>query len=100
VAFVVINTVRGSKDEIPAVVMDVQRLGLDVLRSQPGFRQARLLVAEDQTEASLFIEWESRDDFVAYRQTEAGRQLVAEAARLHPHIAFYEVIAGFDRSGS
>jgi heme-degrading monooxygenase HmoA len=92
-AFVVMNSVRASKEDLPAIVLDVQRLGLDGLRSQPGFRSARLLVAEDETEAVLVVEWDSRDDFVAYRQTEVGRASVAEALRLHPHIAFYDVIS-------
>ncbi len=95
-AFTVVNTVRGTKEDIPVVIMDVQRLGIESVRTQPGFRQARLMVAEDDTEAVLVMEWESRDHFVAYRQTEMGRRLVDTALRLHPHISFYEVIASFD----
>ncbi len=95
-AFTVVNTVKGTKEEIPIVLMDVQRLGIDALRAQPGFRFARLLVAEDGTEAMLIIEWESRDHFVAYRQGEIGRKLVETAMRLHPHISFYEVVASYD----
>ena len=41
----------------------------------------------------LLIEWESRDHFVAYRQSEFGRRVVESAMRLHPQISFYEVIA-------
>ena len=91
-AFVVMNSVRASKEDLPAIVADVQRLGLDLLRAQPGFRSAQLLVAEDQTEAALIVEWVSRDHFVEYRQTEIGRGLVEGAARLHPQIAFFNVI--------
>jgi heme-degrading monooxygenase HmoA len=91
-AFVVMNSVRASTDAIPAIVAEVQRLGLDLLRTQPGFRSARLLMSEDQTEAALIVEWVSRDHFVEYRQTEIGRGLVEAAVRLHPQIAFYEVI--------
>ena len=90
-AFVVMNSVRASKEDLPAIVLDVQRLGLDGLRSQPGFRSARLMVAEDDTEAVLVVEWESRNDFAAYRETEIGRAAVAGALRFHPHIAFYNV---------
>jgi heme-degrading monooxygenase HmoA len=86
------NSVRASTDAIPAIVAEVQRLGLDLLRTQPGFRSARLLMSEDQTEAALIVEWLSRDHFVEYRQTEIGRGLVEAAVRLHPQIAFYEVI--------
>lgn len=95
-AFVVMNSVRASKEELPAIVLDVQRLGLDGLRSQPGFRSARLMVAEDETEAVLIVEWQSRDDFVAYRQTDIGRASVAAALRFHPHAAFYDVINTLD----
>jgi hypothetical protein len=49
-------------------------------------------MSEDQTEAALIVEWVSRDHFVEYRQTEIGRGLVEAAVRLHPQIAFYEVI--------
>jgi heme-degrading monooxygenase HmoA len=91
-AFVVMNSVRASTDAIPAIVAEVQRLGLDLLRTQPGFRSARLLMSEDQTEAALIVEWVSRDHFVEYRQTELGRGLVEAVVRLHPQIAFYEVI--------
>lgn len=95
-AFIVINVVKASKEELPEILMNVQRLGLDALRAHPGFHFARLLVSEDQTEAKLIIEWDNRESFVAYRQSDTGRQLVMKAAELHPHIEFYEVIAGYD----
>ena len=94
-AFIVINVVKASKEELPEILMNVQRLGLDALRAQPGFHFARLMVSEDQTEAKLIIEWENRDAFVAYRQSAFGQDMVRSAAELHPHIEFYEVIAGF-----
>jgi heme-degrading monooxygenase HmoA len=94
--FVVINSVRAEKDELPAIALDVQRTGLDSLREQPGFRTSRLLIAEDKSELLLISEWESRDAFVAFRQTEIGRQGVQQALQYHPHIAFYEVIASYD----
>lgn len=95
-AFSVTNSVRAAKDELPAIVTDVQRLGLDDLRAQPGFRSARLLVAEDQTEALMITEWDSREHFMAYRQSETGRRAVEGALQFHPHIAFYEVIGAID----
>ena len=95
-AFIVINKVQADKQDLPAIVADVQRLGLDALRAQPGFRFARLMVSEDQTEAKLIIEWDSREAFVAYRQGETGRRMVQGAAVLHPHIEFYEVVAAYD----
>jgi heme-degrading monooxygenase HmoA len=95
-AFIVMNSVRASKEDLPAIVADVQRLGLDLLRTQPGFRSARLMVAEDETEAALIIEWASREHFLEYRQTEIGRGLVEGAVRLHPQIAFYNVIEALE----
>jgi heme-degrading monooxygenase HmoA len=98
-AFVVMNSVRASKEDLPAIVSDVQRLGLEGLSSQRGFRSARLMVAEDETEAAFIVEWDSREDFVAYRQTDIGRAAVKEALRLHPHIAFYVVVTALDSPG-
>jgi heme-degrading monooxygenase HmoA len=95
-AFIVINVVKASKEELPGILMDVQQLGLDAMRTQPGFHFARLLMSEDGTEAKLIIEWESRDAFVAYRQGATGRHMVEGAAHLHPHIEFYEVVAAYD----
>ena len=93
-AFVVINVVKSTKEELPGVLADVQWVGLDAIRAQPGFHFARLLVSEDQTEAKLIIEWENREAFVTFRQSEAGRRMVQGAAELHPRIEFYEVVAG------
>jgi len=95
-SFIVINKVEASKEELPEILLDVQRLGLDALRDQPGFRLARLMVSEDQTEAKLIIEWETREAFVAYRQGEIGKRMVQGAAELHPHIEFYEAVASYD----
>jgi len=95
-AFVVINSVRTSAAELPGILAEAQGLGLEILRAQAGFRSARLVAAEDQSEAALIIEWESRDHFVTYRQTPAGRKLIERAAELHPHIAFYEVVMAID----
>jgi heme-degrading monooxygenase HmoA len=95
-AFIVINVVKATKEELPGILMNVQRLGLDALRAQPGFNFARLLVSEDQTEAKLIIEWENREAFVAYRQSDTGRKMVDGAVDLHPQIEFYEVIAAYD----
>lgn len=94
--FIVINVVKASKEELPGILMNVQRLGLDALRAQPGFHFARLMVSEDATEAKLIIEWENREAFVAYRQSATGQHMVKGAAELHPHIEFYEVVAGFE----
>jgi heme-degrading monooxygenase HmoA len=96
-AFVVINSVRTSAEDLSRILADVQALGFDTLRAQPGFKSARLLKAEDQTEARLIVEWESRDHFVAYRQSPAGRNAVEHMTALHPQIGFYEVVVGLDK---
>jgi heme-degrading monooxygenase HmoA len=96
-AFVVIDAVRAQPDTVPGIIADVHRLGLDVLRFQSGFRSARLLVAEDESEVKLIVEWASRDDFNAFRESEAGRQVIEGAGPLHPHINFYVVVGALDR---
>jgi len=96
-AFVVINTVKAAKEDLAGIIADVLALGLDVVREQPGFRSARLITAEDETEALLIVEWESRDDFIAYRHSPLGHKRVEMAAELHPHIAFYDVVMAVDR---
>jgi heme-degrading monooxygenase HmoA len=77
-AFVVINSVSTSAEDLPRVLAEVHALGLDVLRSLRGFRSARLITSEDQTEAALIMEWDSRDHFVAYRQSPVGQKLRRE----------------------
>lgn len=99
-AFVVINSVRTSAADLPRILAEVHALGIEMLRSQQGFKSARLITAEDQTEAALIIEWDSRDHFVAYRQTPEGRALIERAAGLHPHIAFYDVVVSLEAQGS
>jgi heme-degrading monooxygenase HmoA len=91
--FSVLYSVRGDKEQIPQVVLEVQRLDVEGLQGQPGFREARLLVAEDQTEALLVTEWDNREAFLTYRQTETGQRMVAAAMHLHPHLSFYDHVA-------
>jgi heme-degrading monooxygenase HmoA len=97
--FVVINSVKAAKEDLPRVIAEVIALDLDVVREQPGFRAARLITAEDETETALILEWDSRDHFIAYRQSPAGQKRVEIAAGLHPHIAFYDVVMAIDRQG-
>ena len=95
-AFVVITSVRASQADLPGIIADVHLLNLDRLRAQPGFRSARFIAAEDESEAALIVEWDSREQFVAYRQTEEGRRNIESAVAWHPRIAFYEVITSVD----
>jgi len=94
--FSVLYSVRGAKDEIPQVILEVQRMGVEALQSQPGFRHARLMVAEDQTEALFVTDWDSREDFLTYRHTEQGRRIVEAAMHLHPHLSFYDHVAFYE----
>ena len=95
-AFSVINSVRGDKDQVRALVADLRRLSFDSMFDQPGFRSARLYTAEDESEAMVIVEWGSREDFLTYRTTELGQSLVAWALEFHPQIAFYEVTAAIE----
>jgi heme-degrading monooxygenase HmoA len=96
VPFSVFYSVRGEKDQIPKVILEVQRMDVAAIQAQPGFREARLMVAEDQTEAVLVTEWDSREAFLSYRHSEAGQRNVEAAMHLHPQLSFYEHIAFYE----
>ena len=98
-AFVVINSVRASAEDLPRILGEVPAVAIDMLRAHQGFKSARLIAAEDQTEAVWIVEWESRDHFVAYRQSPAGRDAVERVAALHPQISFFDVVVGLDSKG-
>ena len=36
-AFVVINSVKAAKEDLPRIIAEVIALGLDIVREQPGF---------------------------------------------------------------
>jgi heme-degrading monooxygenase HmoA len=95
-AFSVMNVVRTSREELPGLLAEVKQLGLDALRAQAGFRAARMYQAEDGTEAVTITEWDSREHFLAYRDSDEGRRMVSEAIRWKPRISFYEVVAAVD----
>ena len=94
--FSVFYSVRGDKDQIPQVILEVRRMDVAALQAQPGFREARLMVAEDQTEAVLVTEWDNRESFLAYRHTEAGQRNVDAAMHLHPRLSFYDHVAFYE----
>ncbi len=95
-AFSVMNVIRVTREDMPSLLAEVEHLGLDSLRSQPGFRLARVYQAEAGDEAVWLTEWDSREHFLAYRQSDAGRRMVADAIRWQPRISFYEVVASSD----
>lgn len=92
-AFAVMTVIAANRDEIPEVLADITLLGVDAVASQLGFRQARVYRAEDGSEVMTITEWDSRDHFLAFRQSEAGRLLVREGIRRHPRISFYETVS-------
>ena len=92
-AFAVMNTVTVTRETLPAALADAQRLGLDLYRGHDGFRRVTVFVAEDATQLVTLAEWDSRDHFMAFRQTDAGRRTVEVALPWHPHIAFFETVA-------
>lgn len=94
-AFAVMNSVPSTPEELPGVLAQVM-LGMEVLQAQPGFRQARLYREEGGHELMLMVEWESREHFMAFRQTEAGRRQVAQGVQWHPKTSFFEVAAAHD----
>jgi heme-degrading monooxygenase HmoA len=98
-AFSVISSVRGDRDQMLPLVAELRALSFDSMSELPGFRTGRLYTAEDGTEAMVIVEWDSREDFLAYRQTELGQRLVAWALQHHPHIAFYDVTAAIESPG-
>lgn len=92
-AFAAMNTVTARPEQIPDLLADIQRLGFGDLKIQPGFRHGRVYCSEDQTEVVVVTEWNNREHFIAYRQTEAGHRLVSEGLRWHPKIAFFEIVS-------
>jgi heme-degrading monooxygenase HmoA len=92
-AFSAMNVVRAAADEVALMAAEVSVSGFDALRGQPGFRMARLYLSEEGDEAVMITEWDSRDAFLAYRQSEAGRRAVERAMQWHPKISFYQISA-------
>lgn len=94
--FAVMNVVRGTAAEVAAIVVQIQAVGSDAMRAHSGFRGSRLYVAEDGDEAVMIVEWDSREHFIGYRQSDAGRQAVETAMQWRPKISFYEVSSMVD----
>jgi heme-degrading monooxygenase HmoA len=95
-AFAVMNVVAATPGKLPDVLTWFGSSGFDGLKAQAGFRGARFYRAEDDTEAVLITEWDSRDDFIAYRQSASGRETVMTALAWHPRISFFEIVATTD----
>ena len=95
-AFAVMNVVAATPEKLPDLLTWFASRGFEGLEAQAGFRAARFYRAEDDTEAVLITEWDSRDDFLAYRQSTSGREAVMAALPWHPRISFFEIVAVAD----
>lgn len=91
--FAVMNTVTVTKEVMPAALADVHRLELELYPSFEGFRRVSVFVSEDGTQLVTVAEWDSRDHFLAFRQSETGRRTVEVALPWHPHSSFFEVVS-------
>jgi len=91
-AFAVMNVVGTNPDEAAVVAAEVERGSFQEIAGHAGFRSARLYRAEDDTQVVTITEWESREHFLAYRQSDAGRRAVAGAVAAHPKTSFYEIV--------
>jgi len=95
--FAVMNVVRGTPDEVGLIAAEVQLLGLEEMYRRDGYRLSRLYVSEDGTEAIMVMEWDSREQFLAYRQSEVGQRVVGKVQSWHPKISFYDVLVSNER---
>ena len=57
----------------------------DKLRAFPGFIRGRVFLSEDGASIITLSEWQDRDAFVQFRQSDFGRATVSLVADLHPH---------------
>jgi heme-degrading monooxygenase HmoA len=92
-AFAVMNVVVTTPDQAAVLAAEVERGSFQEIAGQSGFKSARLYRAEDDTQVVTITEWESREHFLAYRQSDAGRRAVAGAMAAHPKISFFEVVS-------
>ena len=92
-AFAVMNVVTTTPDQAASLIAQIEPTFRGTLPRQPGFRSARLYRAEDQSQITMIVEWESREHFLAFRRTDQARDGVADAVTLHPKISFHEVVA-------
>ena len=96
-AFSSMVVVHGDKDLTMSVVVDVQTmLDFQAMTSLHGFRHARLCLSDDRQEVVLLTEWDSRDDYQAWRQSAEVTRVIEHAMRWHPKITFLDVVAGSD----
>jgi heme-degrading monooxygenase HmoA len=54
------------------------------IRREPGFLGGRVFLSEDGDSVVTLVEWQDREAFVNFRQTEFGRMATQVAGELHP----------------
>jgi len=94
--FAVMNVVTIEPEEAAALTARLESASFGAIRGQAGFRSARLYRSEDDTQVVTITEWSTREDFLAYRQTDDARRAVADALAAHPKISFYEIVAAIE----
>jgi heme-degrading monooxygenase HmoA len=58
---------------------NIKRVYTEVVRYQPGFISARLLVSDDQVRVTAIAQWERVEDLLALRETQGFKDLHNEA---------------------
>jgi heme-degrading monooxygenase HmoA len=90
-------SVRGDPNQTLSVIVEVQTLiDFKAMRTFPGFREVRLLLSEDRSEAMMVTEWESREDYLSWRNGPDNEGVIAHFSRWHPRITFFDVVAAVD----
>ncbi|MBW4569467.1 MAG: antibiotic biosynthesis monooxygenase [Tolypothrix carrinoi HA7290-LM1] len=73
ITFVNVFTVLPEKQE--DAFLNIQKVYMDVVKHQPGFISAKLLVSDDKTRVTAIANWESEADLKAMRETPGFKDL-------------------------
>jgi len=84
-------------EEIVAALRDITE---QVMRHQPGFRQAVIHVSLNRKHVANYAEWDSAEAFGQVMQNGEVRAHIAEIDRLFPHEAnIYQVVGTYNADG-
>ncbi|MGI2902974.1 antibiotic biosynthesis monooxygenase family protein [Tolypothrix sp. VBCCA 56010] len=73
ITFVNVFTVLPEKQE--DAFLNIQKVYMDVVKHQPGFVSAKLLVSDDKTRVTAIANWQSEADLKAMRETPGFKDL-------------------------
>jgi heme-degrading monooxygenase HmoA len=73
ITFVNVFTVLPDKQQ--GAFEAISRVYMEVVKHQPGFIEAKLLVSDDGTRVTAIALWESQENLVAMRQTQGFKDL-------------------------